>query len=89
MSKKIRRWKNYAKETLHGNYTMIILAMIAVAALNAVVSQLVSALFGGYTIFSLITGQAALFIVSLIMGDLFGRTVLYALEHCQRKAGIL
>ena len=68
MSKKIRRWKNYAKETLHGNYSMIILAMIAVAALNAVVSQLVSALFGGYTIFSLITGQAALFIVSLIMG---------------------
>lgn len=68
MSKKIRRWKSYAKETLHGNYSIAILALLALAAVNMVVSELVSALFGGSTILNIVIGQAALFIVSVIMG---------------------
>ena len=83
MRRKIRRWKTYAKETLHGNYSIIILALLAITAVNMVVSELVSALFGGTTILNIITGQAALFIVSVIMGE-FSAGLSYMLLNMAR-----
>lgn len=83
MRRKIRRWKTYAKETLHGNYSIIILALLAITAVNMVVSELVSALFGGTTILNIITGQAALFIVSVIMG-VFSAGLSYMLLNMAR-----
>lgn len=68
MGKKIRRWKSYAKETLKGSYSLPMLGMLALTALNAVASQLTGMLFRGSTVLSLIMGQVFLFVLCLIIG---------------------
>lgn len=83
MYKKIRRWKLYARETLHGNYSILIFATLAIAAANMLVTRIGDALFFGGSVLNVIMSQAFSFIISLIMG-VFSAGVSYMLLNIAR-----